>query len=362
MAGKWKKLILEVMVANTAITLLVTLLVIWINGNLRWNLVKWIAAYGFIHSNCIGTLCAVVMPRAVPLVWNRTPVVRWSLVTITLIACSFAGSLASVGLIFLLKINPIDSFPEMLLQSFRGATVITLLVGLSITAFESHRRQIERANLELKNKQVEHERALKLAGEAQLASIESRIQPHFLFNTLNSISSLIRDDPAQAERLIERLSTLLRSSLDTQTARLVPLERELKLVSDYLEIQMARFGGRLRFRLDMSGDLYGCAVPPFSIQTLVENSVKYAVATRVEGGEILVRGRLEDGRVALEVSDDGPGFDGSSIAPGHGLDNLRARLLSLFGEEAALTVIPQPAGVTVMFTFELRSAEPMQVA
>ena len=113
------------------------------------------------------------------------------------------------------------------------------------------------------------------------------------------------------------------------------------MVEDYLEIQRARFGDRLRYRLDIPAALAEAAVPPFSIQTLVENSVKFAVEPRLEGGEVRVAARAEGGRLEVAVSDDGPGFraiiDGE-LPKGHGLDNLRSRLLSLFGAEGRLEI------------------------
>src|SRR5205823_3935058 len=124
----------------------------------------------------------------------------------------------------------------------------------------------------------ERERALKLATEARLSSLESRIHPHFLFNTLNSISSLIQEDPVRAERLIERMAALLRFSLDSTNAGLVPLYQEMKIVRDYLEIERARFGDRLGFEVNIPAEFDRFEVPPLAIQTLVENSVKYAVS------------------------------------------------------------------------------------
>ena len=113
--------------------------------------------------------------------------------------------------------------------------------------------------------------------------------------------------------MIERLSALLRSSLDTHQVPLVSLQQELKLVEDYLEIQRARFGERLRYRLEAPPQLAAWGVPPFSVQTLVENSVKYAVAPRREGGQIEVSAREQSGRAVIEVRDDGPGISPEAL-------------------------------------------------
>jgi two-component system LytT family sensor kinase len=197
---------------------------------------------------------------------------------------------------------------------------------------------LEEATLELRTKQLEEERARKLAIAAQLSSLESRVRPHFLFNTLNSISALIREEPAQAERMVERLSAMLRFSLDTHQRNTVLLRDEVKIVNDYLEIEKARFGDRLRFAIDVPADLGLTRVPPFALQTLVENSIKHALSRQREGGEVRVRAYRDGDVIHLEVRDDGPGFTEEAMRVGHGLDNLRAHLYALFGDQASLTL------------------------
>jgi signal transduction histidine kinase len=193
----------------------------------------------------------------------------------------------------------------------------------------------------------ERERALGLATDARLASLESRVRPHFLFNSLNSAIGLIPEDPARAEDVLVRLSALLRYSLDAH-ARVVPLGEELRVVIDYLEIERVRFGDRLRYEIDVPDEVRAIEVPVFAIQTLVENSVKYAVSPRQQGARIAVRGRIASGAVVLEVTDDGPGFRGEVWVPGHGLDGLRARLEGLYAGRAKLEVVTDaPAGAAV---------------
>jgi LytS/YehU family sensor histidine kinase len=190
--------------------------------------------------------------------------------------------------------------------------------------------------------------ALSLAADARFASLESRIRPHFLFNALNSAIALIPEDPRRAEDVLERLAALLRFSLDAQIAGLVPLREELRIVVDYLEIEHARFGERLAYEIDVPEDLQDTQVPTFAVQTLVENSVKYAVAPRACGARIVVRGRRGEGTLQLEVTDDGPGFAASAWIPGHGLEGLRTRLDAIYGETARLVAPAEVAsGATV---------------
>ena len=173
---------------------------------------------------------------------------------------------------------------------------------------------------------------------AQLDALKMQIHPHFLFNTLNSISALIQEDPAQAEKLVERLAALLRFSLDSNQQRTVPLEKEMKITRDYLEIERVRFGERLRYSIDLPAALEAIEAPPLAVQTLVENSVKHAIAPRREGGEVRITARLDNDNLCLEVADDGPGFARDALVAGHGLDTLHARLLALYHDRAALDI------------------------
>ncbi len=202
--------------------------------------------------------------------------------------------------------------------------------------------------------------AKKLATEARLSSLESRIHPHFLFNTINSVSSLIQEDPKGAERLLERMSALLRFSLDSSQNGAVPLGTELKIVTDYLEIEKVRFGNRLRYAIDFPEAMAPVEIPPLSVQTLVENSVKYAVAPRREGGTVRVSGTVDGERLRLCVWDDGPGFTVDAMSPGHGLDNLQARLLTLYGTDAALDVRRAPDGMAVTVSLPMQQSRTVQ--
>jgi LytS/YehU family sensor histidine kinase len=229
-------------------------------------------------------------------------------------------------------------FWAVYISGMKIAVVIALAVGTVVTVFETMRYRLEETTLALKTKELERQRALNAATAARLASLESRVHPHFLFNALNSISSLIPEDPKRAERLVERMAALLRFSLDTNHAGLVAFQSEIKIVTDYLEIEKARFGERLRYTLDVPDGCAAFEVPPFAVQTLVENSVKYAVGSRVSGADIQVAARNGGNRLTIEVTDTGPGFRPDAIKVGHGLDSLNARLKALFGRDGTLEI------------------------
>jgi len=124
-------------------------------------------------------------------------------------------------------------------------------------------------------------------------------------------------------------------------------------VENYLEIEQTRYGGRLRYSIDVPAHLLELEVPPFCLQTLVENSVKHVASARREGAEIVVAARVDGGRAVLEVTDDGPGFDNSSVIPGHGLDNLQDRLAALFDGAGRLQIGQRDGRAVVAVTVPL---------
>jgi LytS/YehU family sensor histidine kinase len=229
--------------------------------------------------------------------------------------------------------------------------VISLIFGLSISTFETLRYKFQAAQLELRTRQVEQERAYKLVAEARLSSLESRIHPHFLFNTLNSIAALIPSDPIHAEEIVGRLASLLRFSLNSNHGGLVPLRQEMKIVRDYLEIERTRFGARLRTEIDVPDALLDAKAPPLAVQSLVENVVKHVVSQRAEGASIRIAGWAEGKRVCLAVEDDGPGFSLDAITPEHGLGNLIARMELLYGAEGQLEVAREGDRTAVRLRF-----------
>jgi two-component system sensor histidine kinase AlgZ len=291
-----------------------------------------------IFSHVIGTLAAIVVPRVAIRLWCRRPLLKWPLFVMTLIAVGVLGAVIANAVLVAAGIQSSTQFRPNLQGSMTLSAVVTIIIGIAVYVFENMRARLEQTTLELRTRELERERALKLAAEAQLTSLQSRLQPHFLFNTINSILALTDEDPHDAQQMLERLSRLLRFALDAQSKSRIPLREELRLVEDYLEIERTRFGDRLRYSINTPPDAADCEVPPYSLQTLVENSVKYAVSTRREGGEVRVRVSRNNGLLHLVVSDDGPGFGREQAAPGHGLDTLQQRLAALYGDKGVLEI------------------------
>lgn len=323
---------------DSAFALVPTILLFTLNPGMTWH--QLLVEFGFcwVYSNCIGGVAFLLIPK----VWEEASclpeALQWAFRVCAMLASCFVGCLVA-GLVFVaLHWQTMTAYWPQFFGSFKLAAFVTIAAGVTLGIYGTLRGRLEETTLELRTKELERERALKLATEAQLASLESRIHPHFLFNTLNSISSLIPEDPQRAERLVEQMAALLRFSLDAHQSGLVPLARELKIVGDYLEIERARFGDRLRYHIDVPPELNDSQIPPLSLQTLVENSVKYAIAPDRTGGDIRICGARSNGSFQLEVSDSGPAFELESAPAGHGLDNLKGRLATLFGDRAQLVL------------------------
>jgi len=193
--------------------------------------------------------------------------------------------------------------------------------------------------------------------EAQLQALQRQLHPHFLFNTLNGISALMHRDVQAADRMLVRLSDLLRMALDRRSAQEVPLTNDLEFLGKYLEIEQARFGDRLAVRFDIDPETLDALVPNLLLQPLVENSVRHAVAARSEGGFVEVVARRAGDVLELKVRDNGPGLpkDRASSPPrGVGLTNTRSRLEHLYGASQRLQFSETPGGgltVTVVVPF-----------
>jgi sensor histidine kinase YesM len=309
-----------------------------------WRSVWPIAGVALLFSTCIGTPCALLLPRISPTLWRLPFPLNWLGLVVVMFVISVLGSMAAIGVLVLVGYVAPAEFAEWVLGSFKYSLITTLTFGLAVSAYEVMRSRLEHTTVELRTKERDEAEARRLASEAQLASLEARVQPHFLFNTLNSIASLIHNDPKGAEKMTGQLASILRSSLDDAGA-LVPLEQELKTVRDYLDIERVRFGDRLRYTIQIDERVAAALVPRLSVQTLVENAVKYAVSPRRDGGTVAVIAGDANGRVRLAVEDDGPGFDSASVPDRHGITLVRERLALTFGDRGTLS-FESRAGMT----------------
>jgi signal transduction histidine kinase len=295
-------------------------------------------AISFVYSNCIGSLGAIAIPKLLARRRRSGQAREWALRLVATAALIVAGCFIGSAVLVVLRLIE----PREFLEYARGSLWIAFLVGgvlfVTVSVYFTLRGQLEQTSLALRTKERDEAEARRLAAEAQLASLEARVEPHFLFNTLNSIAELIHENPKGAERMTGQLASLLRASLDEQPGRLIPLRDELAVVRDYLDIERVRFGDRLSFEVAVDHGLGGVRVPRLAVQTLVENSIKHAVSLRRERVELVIRAAADNGHVSVAVEDNGPGFDPTSLPEGHGLTLLRSRLAMAFGDRAALRI------------------------
>ncbi len=201
-------------------------------------------------------------------------------------------------------------------------------------------RERETARLALETSQLE----TRLA-QAQLDALKMQIHPHFLFNTLNSISVLMRDDVKTANKMLVRLSELLRVMLKSESAQEVSLRDELEFLRGYLEIEQTRFQDRLTVDFDVENETLDAQIPNLILQPLVENAIRHGIAPRADAGKILIESRRENGFIELSVSDNGAGLnDSAKTHNGIGLANTRERLEKLYGEEQKFEIVSSKHG------------------
>jgi len=331
--GNW---LFSLLWVNVAVVIVVLVQVI---GNQITTVRAFLYALGYalVFANLTGVLALVVIGVLAARVQRRKiglfPLLFACIVVFVPMGCLLAEALLmAVGII-----APHNFWPDYI-HTLRVSLPLSAVFGLGALVHGVLRERLRATEQKLHEKEAAEERAQKLAVEARLSSLESRIHPHFLFNTLNSISSMIAVNPARAEQMVGRLAQLLRASLDNSNQSLIPLGQELEMVESYLEIEKARFGDRLRASMHVGDELRSERVPPMSVQALVENAVKHGITPQRGGGTIEVAASSRDGLLMIEVRDSGPGFDLTAVAAGHGLDNLVERLNSLFGAKAQLNV------------------------
>ena len=205
-------------------------------------------------------------------------------------------------------------------------------------------RERETAQLQAETAQLQTQLA-----EAKLSALNAQLNPHFLFNTLNAVSSLVERDPRGVRRMIARLGELLRYTLDGGSDYEVVLSQEISFLERYLEIMQIRFEGKLEVEIQIADDARDALVPSLILQPLVENAVKHGVDKISSAGRIRIRARREAERLVMTVSDNGPGPAKVSKLDdaGVGLANIRQRLEQLYGSEQSLTLADAPEGGTI---------------
>lgn len=310
-----------------------------------WPRALWLSAIGWYLWAAL-TPIVLVIARRVPLARARlsralavhVPVSIGLTVVTTALQALLAGSLGGV-----------TRQPTSFLKPYVNLFTYWTIVGVAM-AIRQHRDARAR---EIRASRLETDLA-----RAELDALRMRLNPHFLFNTLNGISGLMRENVEAADLMLTRLSDLLRLTLDRANVQEVPLKDELDFVRQYIEIQLLRLGDRLRVSIDAPADTLALLVPSLSLQPLVENALKHGAERTPGPAFVAIDARRAAGALEIAVSDDGPGPP-DDVRAGTGLDTTRQRLRHLYGEDGRLTLDSRhPRGAVARLTLPAREATP----
>jgi anti-sigma regulatory factor (Ser/Thr protein kinase) len=304
-----------------------------------------VAAYGVAYSPDLALKAPIVAAYFIILaalpVASTTRMAAWvSALVVVEYATLLMAFLASGRLVTVLSpvaasssgaVSPLDE----------GAKILLLACAGAVATYATHWQ--ERLSRRVSEAARESEQLQARLDQAKLQALRLQLQPHFLFNTLNTITALVHRDPPSAERMVTGLSELLRFSLGAAGEQEVRLDRELEVLRHYLDIQLVRFSDRLSVQFDIEPAARDAMVPGLLLQPLVENAIKHGITPRVAGGHLHISVRRLDDMLSLEVMDDGVGTRGP-MSEGVGLGNARARLASLYGVRQRLDAGPGPNG------------------
>ena len=242
-----------------------------------------------------------------------------------------------------------EAFQPLLVKTWHFNLLIYWVMVAVTSAFDYYRKYRER---ELQAIELE-----KLLVQAKLQALQMQLNPHFLFNSLHSISALMHKDVDAADRMVSRLSDLLRAALDNTEMQEVALRDELSFLQRYLEIEQIRFGSRLRVEIDAAPETLGAKVPNLILQPLVENAIRHGIEPHARPGRIRLLARRQADELAIEVHDNGGGLTSASPVDGVGLSNTRSRLKTLYGDAHIFEFCSPPeGGLLVRLTIPFRSA------
>ena len=296
-----------------------------------------------LFANVVGLTAMVCAVWLFPRLRGRSGPLRFPLLVLALLSGSVLGSLAVLGAYPLFVFRE----PRLAIGVVVLNSVLALVVGGVVLGYEEMRLRLQDALREMREVRLVEARLREEAARAELAALQARINPHFFFNTLNTIGSLVEDDARTAEELLETFADLFRYAFAAADAAPVALRDEIAFTRGYLRIEQVRFGDRLRVAWDVEPGSLRVRVPGLILQPLVENAVGHGLAPRARGGRIDVSTVLDGGVLRIDVLDDGVGLSGEGdplIRDGHGLGNVAGRLQASYGARAALALSAGPGG------------------
>ena len=297
--------------------------------------VEWLDLFGRNLFNVL--LWAAFTPAIIWVAWRvlsaETP--TWRRAVVHLSACvSFAIADVAIEHSAALVLPVGDPVPVDAITLFFRRLFLNALCYVAVAAIATG---VAYARIS-RERQAAAARLAKQLAEARLQSLEAQLRPHFLFNTLSMIAEQVHRDPNGADRMIGRLSHLLRVSLSVSDGQEVSLADEMRSLRAYLDIMDVRLSGRVRVTLDIEPETEAVLVPVLILQPIVENAFRHGIEARGRGAELRVRARRAGATLELEIADNGPGFEARTVREGIGLRVVRERLSELYGERAGMSL------------------------
>ena len=315
-----------------------------------------IVVISVLFGNVVGLTAMVCSVALFPRLRGMPPGLRWLLLGLGLLSGSVTGSVA------VLNLYPLFVFrePRLAVAVVAINGLLSLIVGGVVYTYERMRLRLSDSLREVEEVRLVEARLREEAARSELAALQARINPHFFFNTLNTIASLVEEDPDEAAEVVQTLADLFRYTFKVSDTAPVSLREELDFTRGYLKIEQARFGERLSVEWEIDAAALTVLVPGLILQPLVENAVGHGIAPRAAGGKVRIAARLHGDGVAVEVADDGVGLPEAPdalIREGHGLGNVRRRLTAHYRGEATLELRDDPDGRGTIAGFVLPPLE-----
>ncbi len=293
----------------------------------------------FIISQCIGLSSCSCVLLIHNFIQKAKPVYQALLVGVALVVGTMIGSYSG------LVLSGLSSSELFEKHGFLQLLFLGVIFGSIIAYFFSSREQIAESQARIQEEKIKRLTSEKKAAEANLKLLQAQIEPHFLFNTLSNVLSLLDTNPQKGKSMLVDFIQYLRASLSKMRDEQATLGQEMEMIRAYLSIFKVRMGDRLNYKINLPKQLEAISFPPMLIQPLVENAIKHGLEPRVEGGEIRINGIEKDGVLRLEVVDTGSGFL-EERESGMGLSNIQERLQSMYGNSGRLILEEnQPHGL-----------------
>lgn len=303
-----------------------------VNYVLSWPRISLLLSYKitFVYTLACTLFCSIFLIASFDHIYCLPRAVFLTLFTFLVAAGVLLGVVT--GNLILYKQLSLDA------QTLAFSFLMGILFSAIFSGYFVLRNRLEQKMLRIKEMELENERLKRIELEARMSDLQAKLNPHFLFNVLNTTAALIYDDPAKAEQSIVRLSSLYRRMLSLSSQTFVPIGEEVELVSDFLELEMLRFSDLLNYRVIVPETLKNEKIPALLIEPLVENVFKHCLEPTRKSLKLEVGIRKDDRYIVISVADNGPGFNVEKTGFGFGLYSVQERLRLLFGDNHTFNI------------------------